>query len=818
MKKLHFFLLVKIITVVLFNYGFAAITAAPATTTPAAAAPVAAPLAAAIVKAIVATGPVAPVATSGSQLAATQALAKAQQATMPLFSTTPAGESKLSCFTLFFSLINTKTPKVTVGLGVESYIKLVLHPVLESTALTSQQLTDTLSMLTTVLAQVATIEPATDKPPLSKLTPYKDKLTARSALVAKISAELDTATALPNDQLDKKIAAYTALLSKVDSSMLDSARQAIINAINSLYAVAKKGAPAQRAAMQKMVPIVAVNNSFTQVEKHNLTTTLIGGTVAPVATLTPATTGGAADNPALATAFKNITVDANKQPVPVTAQCQIAQNALPLITATSSAADKNLFITLANGLCVAYFTMNSEEIGFVEAFCTAVLNNTYIVPTQNAALREILQAWIKKLKTVKKVAEPTVPLLKTLKNFAEVAPFDLVKCLKLLDIGISLLAGEGNVKLPAAEVDQKSTTSLVVVMRNLLGTAYAKRSSEYPPLMIQLAQLMTSKNAASLNILPAWVDNITFLNKVLAYQALVNTKALEAIQNILALVKSLATPVPPATAVPVIDSFGIGVLVNTMTNLYGTRATRAQLELVALQNLCAECGLDAYKKIFNATQRTIFARWGSALGLLNELSNAESETKLATCLTLLKKIITSLVEPANADLGDERARFIAVLQKLFNRRGILTTDDLGRLGNFFKSIQANPALMALLSSSQKEFVSSSIADSATLFAQVSGGSSGAAILDRLLERQDNIDALKQVLVLMVDSITGTEARIGQLVKRLNALVSKYESLDRAALIALLRSAATKKTTNGLLLADKQITAINAAVGRLQRAG
>jgi len=70
--------------------------------------------------------------------------------------------------------------------------------------------------------------------------------------------------------------------------------------------------------------------------------------------------------------------------------------------------------------------------------------------------------------------------------------------------------------------------------------------------------------------------------------------------------------------------------------------------------------------------------------------------------------------------------------------------------------------------------------------------------------------------LMVDNTTATPARVGQLVNKLNALIAKYSSHDRAQLIELLRSAAAKKITSGLLLADKQIQAINAAVQRLQK--
>ncbi len=809
MKKLQFFLMMNSLTIVLFNYSFAAVAGVPVSGSEAATG---------VVKAVVAAGPEVVAASSGSQVAVDQALAKGQLEATPLFSATPGAESKISCFTLFFSLINTKTPKVKVGLGVDAYIKFVLQPVLESTTLTSNQLSDTSSMLGTVIAQVSTIEPAADKPPLSKLMPYKDKLASRMTLVTKINEELVKAAALPNDPLDKKIATYTTLLSKVDSNMLDSARQEIIKGIGLLYTAATKGTAEQRAAIQKMVPLIAVNNSFTQVEKHNLTTMLIGGAVTQVDTLMlVATGGGGADNPSLATVFKNISIDANKQPVPIPTQCQNAQNALPLITAASSAADKNLFITLANNLCAVYFTMNVQEIGLVESFCTAVLNNTYIVPVQhaNTSLRDVLRAWINKLKAVRKIAEFGVPLLKTLKDFANIMPFDLAKCLKVLEIGMSLLAGEGNVKLPPAETDQKNSSSLMVVMRNLLGMAYAKRSSEHPALMIQLAQIMTAKNAASLSISPAWIDNITFLNKVLACQALAQTKALEAIQNITVLVKNLRVPVAPATTVPVIDNFEIGVLVHVMTSLYGSRATRAQIELKALQNVCSECSNDIYQKIFNASQRTTFARWASTLSLLNALSNAENETKIGACLALLQNIIKSLVDPASVELAQERGRFVAVLQRLFDWRGLWTTDEVGRLRSFLQSLQSSSALMALLDTSQKEFINSSISACDSLFRQVSAGSSGAAILDRLLEQPDDIAILRQVLVLMVDSTTASKPRLEQFVKKLNSLITKSSS-DRAKLIELLRLAAAKKITSGLLLTDKQIKAINAAVDRLQK--
>ncbi len=807
MKNFQYFLLVKMVVVVSFNYGFSAPTA-----------PVVPPVVGAPVGVVVpggvpaaSTTPAPALASPPITMTSEQALDSAIKGVTPLFSTT--GASKISNFTMFFSLLNSRSPTAKTKQAITAFEDLVLKPALTMNSMTSQQLVDIQNLLKAVIAQVGVVDSAAT----STLVAYEKKLTDRATKISKVDAAVVSAAAMPDTQLDLKITSYANVVRQIGSDTFDSTRQALIKGIELLCAAAKNGTTAQLDALKPIFTQISLNSSFLPEERNHLTTLLTGNPTLSVATLDQSI-AGAGLNPQIVSVFS----DLKKAGVSTERKCQIVRDAVPLIVAGSSIGDKNSFITFANDLFPLYFTMNSVDIAAVQGLFSVMLGNTFLLaPQQNTLLGQ----WVTKLTYVQKIAETDKPVLESIKNYSKLITVDLAKSLQAIQIGLNLLVKDGNVILDQKEFQTNNKDSLIVCLSNLLSMVYSKRTIKDPALiklMPQLGQVFDSIEAlakANSQLQPlvqnaARQANIAFLNKMIACQ---DSPALAAIQHYKNLVVSITSD---------IDSTTKGYLIDAFRNLYGDRYARAAVEIVAMQQLFAACAAPDRKEMLASYQLEI-AAWGKGLALWNDVLNAEQAIntlmgllskglpiKLSSCLARLEQVKGALAGLPHVSMIKDRSKFVDILISFFPLRGFLTSDELGEFNNFLKGLQKNSAFFQALNTSTQALITSGIQELDVLIGFFAGGNSGTVLIDALLNQQKNINALRHALDLMIAGKITTDYRIKMLVEALNVCIANVgPSIDRSALIGLLQGVVSK---GKFLLIDNQVSAINKAIVHLQQ--
>jgi hypothetical protein len=744
------------------------------------------------------------VETAAANVLATIALTEANKTDKPLFN--QQGESKVSHFRMFFSLINSATSVDTIKKAIEDFKRLIVDVVAKSASITSQQIEEVHTLLTTIIAQVGVVDTAADKPLAKMLSSSLVMLKSRNDKVAAGIKEIARVVAIEDTKVDEKIAAFGGLLTRVDGDMLDVQRQEIIKALETFSLVVKKASAKSLDSLKKLLPMVLLNNSFTAAEKTALSLAISGESTGPAGALDKKSDAGVTASVSVEAVFKYIDVDADKKPVPIYRKCQIASDNLSLITASSSSKDKNLFITLANSLFLSYPTMNAAELGGLKAYLQKLKTNTFIVVSpQQVAL---LEQWIKSLDKVLVLAEADKPFLTTLKNYKTVATLADDKRLQLMSLILIFLTEEKGLLVyklsPDGKGSEKERSALIALFAELLKKAYEKRSFNNPALITQLANVMGAADKISL-LKPAlkaeWVENVAFLNKLLAARD--NKDVLVTLQKLSDLLKGLSKNT---------DDYSKNLLFDVVTNLYETREKRAQIEIAALQGVLMAMQAPDKKILFQDRINKSIALWVKRLPVLNDLALAKTKTSSNDVLTILGSMQDALTD---STMDRERRMFMETLEGLFAMRCLLTGDELSRLSSFFKSMQGKLTFFNLFNSGQQARIGMSIKELDELGALFKAAPSGAVLIDRLLLQEKNPVMLRRALDFMTNNEIATPARKDGLVKALNTCVSNIASLDRAAVLSLLQAVSAKKVAGKSLLVESQLKAVHGAIAGLR---
>lgn len=744
--------------------------------------------------------PVTPAPTSAPTISAAQPVTAGQtmtldvlaKSTMPVFS--GDNNNKMFQYKTIIANFNATTPAADFKKAVDLFIVEVVGAASASTA-TIDNLSNAKMTADTIISNLASL----NNQLASKLNTAEARATISTSLMSlkARSSELgkkfekqktflntlDSARKIPYDQLAEKTAQYALIIQRVDSELLDSVKQKIIEDISNVVVFAKsKGL--NLVALQKLTSDVQSIATFSLKQKEKLAGLFFEKPVVvnksvqitpPAAQVKDVKGDVLIQNKLKEMASKKIWLE----------KVLTARELLALVGAGTIQADKNAVIAQLNDLFAQHGQMTKQELEDLRiTFADASVHPYLFVPKQ----RVVVEQWAKLIDQALPFGHVKEPLIWSLKTALTKVKENYLQTLQAAAYTVNLLS----TKLPAQELDKRNQSSIVSVLRSQVSVYYNKRSNKTLDELSMLRDVLTmlQKNSYTTDVVSKqWIEAISL------GVSFATMKAQKEMLSRLTMLLETAKLIKPTT-----DSYEKSMFLDEFATLFANRFQRAARE-IALMNDIAQSFYKSQtgkKAIFEKSDMEKLSSWTATLNATYTLLTTSQQEEIAKKINSLQKLLPFLAAPQAAY---ERSLFFPIVSDVFALRGHMINGELVATKKFFQQVKAGN----ILTPSELVSLDSWISELTRAATMTVGPQKYIDACIQTAVNEKSVVKMQQVVDLFVKPEPKAKDTF---VKGLNTLFVARKNIDPTALINLFTAVGKKMISSGRLLTDGQMTVLN----------